>query len=168
MSEDQNKDKQLTDEGAEGLLPEKETKEEKQEVDLSYLSSFEQEMVTIFSKSQDSFEKQLSFISSGALVLSVGFMKDIIPNAISESKCKTLLGIGWILLIATLLLNLISHMVAARYANKTISEIRKKKYKRKRIINRNKRIIKINWASIGTMIAGIILITTYIIKNLIG
>lgn len=137
------------------------------ENDIRYLESFEHEQVTIFYKSQDSFEKQLSYISSGALVLSVGFMKDIIPNAISTSKLKILLGIGWVLLIATLLLNLVSHMIASKYANKTIEEIRGKKYEPDLIIMRNKIIIGLNWCSIGTLILGILMITIFIIKNLL-
>lgn len=140
--------------------------EEKKEPDISYLSSFEQEMVTIFYKSQDSFEKQLSFISAGALVLSVGFVKDIV-HPISETKYKGLLTSGWILLVVTLLFNLISHMVAASYANKAVKEIRNGKYKRKKILRRNQRIMYINWSSIGTMILGIALIIIYIILNLL-
>jgi len=138
----------------------------KYEEEVTRLSSYRDELIAIVAKSQDAFEKQLSFISAGALALSVGFIKDVVSN-FTKSSYKKLLGWGWSLLVITLLLNCISHLVASYYHNKTVKEINEEDYEPERVIPRNKYIQRINWISIAAMIIGIGLILSFIIINTI-
>jgi hypothetical protein len=143
-----------------------ETGEDKRRYDeeVNRLNSFREELITIFHKSQDSFEKQLSFVSAGALALSVAFIKDIV-QPFKDSAYKGLLGWGWGLLVLTLLLNCISHQSAARNANKTIKEINEGKYDPEKPTKRNRGVVRLNLLTIITMIIGIGLIMSYIIFN---
>lgn len=128
------------------------------------IEAYRDEMNIVFHKSQDIFEQQLSFISSGALALSIGFIKDIVSD-FYHSAYKGLLGWGWGLLVLTLLANLVSHLVASKNANKAIGEINNNDYDPERIERRNKRVVYINYASVLTMIIGIGLIVLFIIIN---
>ena len=131
---------------------------------IAILNNYRDELITIHSKSQESFEKQLSFITAGALGLSIGFIKDIVKPFI-ESSYKGLLGWGWGLLVLTLLLNCISHLLSARYSNKTIKEINDGGYEPSIVNKRNNRVSCINWVTTGTMIIGITLIVYFITYN---
>lgn len=128
------------------------------------LKDYKQELQKIFFDSQEAFEKQLSFISAGALALSVGFIKDIV-QPLGEASYKGCLGWGWALLVVTLLINCISHMMAANHANKSIKEINEYNYDDKRVIRRNKRIQNINKFTVGTMILGIAFVVFFITLN---
>lgn len=130
------------------------------------LNSFRDQLIIVHSKNQDSFEKQLSFISAGALALSVGFIKDIVKN-FADSSYKGLLGWGWAALIVTLLVNCISHLLGASNANRAIKEINENDYDPERIERRNRRIVQVNWATMILMIIGISLIVTFIVINTI-
>jgi uncharacterized BrkB/YihY/UPF0761 family membrane protein len=130
------------------------------------LNSFRDQLIIVHSKNQDSFEKQLSFISAGALALSIGFIKDIVKN-FSHSSYKGLLGWGWAALIITLLVNCISHLLGASHANRAIKEINENDYEPERIERRNRCIVRINWATMILMIVGISLVVLFIIINTI-
>jgi hypothetical protein len=126
------------------------------------------ELKELFQKSQDNFEKQLSYISAGALALSVGFIKDIV-HPIKNSSYKWMLLSGWGLLIFTLLLNLVSHIIAGRNARKGAKETEDidKMYEPEKIDNRAKQMDIINWTTVGTLAGGIVLIVLYITFNAI-
>lgn len=128
------------------------------------LHLYRNELNIVFHKNQEAFEKQLSFIAAGSLTLSVGFIHDIVKN-FEKSSNKVLIGIGWTLLVLTLLVNLISHMIAARNANTGIGEINLNKYDPLKIEVRNKRVVRMNWVSVILMIIGISLIILFIIIN---
>jgi uncharacterized membrane protein YbhN (UPF0104 family) len=53
------------------------------------------------------FNKQLVFLSSGGLILSVGFVKDIVD--IKSASSIWLLALAWILFVISLLSNLFSY-----------------------------------------------------------
>ena len=128
--------------------------------------AYRDELNIVFQKGQDAFEKQLSFISAGSLTLSVGFIRDVVKD-FEHSSYKGLLGWGWGMLVITLLVNLISHLIASQNANKAIKEINDNDYEPERIECRNRRIVKINWGSVIIMIIGIALIVSFIIINTI-
>ena len=132
------------------------------------IKAFGEELKTLFHKSQDTFEKQLSYISAGALALSVGFIKDIV-SPIKSSSYKWMLITGWGLLIFTLLLNLVSHMLAVIYAKKGAKETEDidNAYDPTKIDKRARCLIYINWITVSTLASGIILIVLYIIFNAI-
>jgi len=135
---------------------------------IAKIEAYGQELKELFHKSQDTFEKQLSYISAGALALSVGFIKDIV-HPIKDSSYKWMLLAGWGLLIFTLLLNLVSHMLAGKYAKKGAKETEdvEKSYDPKKIDKRAKRMDRINWTTVGMLAGGIILIVLYITFNAI-
>lgn len=137
----------------------------KYEEDVAAVKELRKELQDTFQKSQDTFEKQLSYIAAGALGLSVGFIKDIV-TPIKESLFKPMLITGWILLIATLLINLISHILAGRYAKKGVKETGDlDQYEPRNIKRRSARIEKMNWTTVGTLTVGILLIVLFIIIN---
>lgn len=140
----------------------------KYEEGLAHIRTYGQELKELFHKSQDTFEKQLSYISAGALALSVGFIKDIVIP-IKTSSFKWMLLAGWGLLILTLLLNLISHMLAGKYAKKGAKETEdiENAYDPVKIDKRARRMECINWATVGMLAGGIILIVLYITFNAI-
>lgn len=133
-------------------------------VALARIHAYRDELNIVFHKGQDSFEKQLSFISAGALTLSVGFIQDIVKD-FDHSSYKGLLGWGWGALVVTLLVNLISHLIASNNANKAIKEINDSEYEPDRIERRNKKVVDINRASVLIMIIGIGLVISFIIIN---
>lgn len=140
----------------------------KYEQEVERVKVFAQDLKELFHKSQDTFEKQLSYISAGALALSVGFIKDIV-HPIKDSSYKWMLLTGWGLLIFTLLLNLVSHMLAAKFARKGAKEAENPDdtYDPKKIESRALLMEIINWATVCTLATGIILIVLYITFNAI-
>lgn len=136
------------------------------EKQLAKIDDFRKELKELFHKSQDTFEKQLSFISAGALALSVGFIKDIV-DPIKLSRCKWMLLTGWGLLIFTLLLNLISHMLAGRYAKKGAKEAEDPEgtYDPVIIDKRAEKIECLNFTTVATLACGIVFIVLYITLN---
>jgi hypothetical protein len=137
----------------------------KYEEDIAKVKKFGKELKKLFQKSQDTFEKQLSYISAGALALSVGFIKDIV-NPIKDSNHKWMLLTGWGLLILTLLFNLVSHMLAAKFAKKGAKETEDvEKYDPNKIERRAWWINFINWSTVGLLAGGIIAIVLYITLN---
>lgn len=138
------------------------------EQECARVMAFGQELKELFQKSQDTFEKQLSYISAGALALSVGFIKDIV-HPIKASNYKWMLLSGWGLLIFTLLLNLVSHILAGKYAKKGAKETEDidNTYNPNRIDKRARRIEAINWTTVSTLAGGIIFIVLYITFNAI-
>jgi len=133
---------------------------------IAQIKAFNVELKGLFQRSQDHFERQLSYISAGALALSVGFIKDIV-TPIKDSTFKWMLVAGWGLLIFTLLLNLISHLVAVKYAKKGAKETDdiESSYDPVKIDKRSKRMSRINWTTVMTLAGGIILIVIYITIN---
>jgi hypothetical protein len=140
----------------------------KYEDGITQIKAYGQELKELFHKSQDTFEKQLSYISAGALALSVGFIKDIV-HPIKDSNHKWILLAGWGLLISTLLLNLVSHILAGKYAKKGARETEdiEKAYDPIKIEKRAKRMDSINWTTVGMLSGGIILVVLYITFNAI-
>jgi hypothetical protein len=120
------------------------------------------------SKSDDDFEKYITFIASGALGLTLTFLDKITP--LDYAVYIWLVATGWVLLVLTLLINLFSHFLSSKYTTKSINEIddaidydslRKKLDKRNKIIN------NLNGSSIFLLIAGVMSILIYVILNLI-
>ena len=83
-------------------------------------NDFENRAFETLNKSQDDFEKQISFIGAGSLGLSFLFIEKIVK--LDTSCSKWLLISGWCFLASTLFLNLISHHLSARYNFKAIEK----------------------------------------------
>jgi len=92
------------------------SKEEKQE-----WIEYRKLILTEKSKSDDDFEKYITFIASGSLGLTLTFIGKISP--LKESIGIWIIVIGWFLLASTLFINLLSHYLSSRYSEKTIQDI---------------------------------------------
>ena len=88
---------------------------------LKLLEDYRQSLLLHKNKSADLFEKAITFISAGALALTLTFHDKIVPaeNAIYV----IIIGIGWAFLTATLFINLISHYQTSKSLDKTIVEV---------------------------------------------
>jgi hypothetical protein len=72
-------------------------------------------------KSEDDFEKNITYISAGALAISLTFLEKIVP--IKESVQTYLVIASWTLLVITLLSNLLSHQYSSYIIDKTIDDV---------------------------------------------
>ena len=105
-------------------------------------------------KSEDNFEQSLTYISAGALGLSLTFIEKIIPVE-SPSHIWTLI-LGWTFLGLTLFLNLVSHLIASYYSRKSQDDFDisdDKLYEK--IDKRNRNMTLINWTTVVLLILGI-------------
>jgi hypothetical protein len=127
---------------------------------------YRDELILTFHKSQETFEKQFSYICAGTLSLSVIFI-DTIVKKFGESKNKFLIGIGWVLLIVALLINLISHLKSAQFTNQAIKEINENNYDQLQIEKRHRKIVRLNYYSVSNLIIGIFFIMLFIFLNVI-
>ena len=113
----------------------------------------------VIDKTEDHFEEKLTYISAGALVLTLTFIEKIIP--LRDAFAVIFLVIGWGLLVLSLLLNLSSHLISKYLLYKSLLELDENSdttYLRSlylKAIRRNKRIDCINWITVGLLILGI-------------
>lgn len=139
----------------------KKSKEEIKKWNEYRLSVTEQKM-----KSDDDFEKYITFISSGALGLSLTFIDKISP--LKQSVCLWIIVIGWFSLAITLFFNLLSHFLSSKYSEKIVQEIDDEIEYDILISNINKRnrvISILNLISIILLGVGIILILIFTTIN---
>lgn len=129
------------------------------------LKEYKIEVKKVYEKSQETFEKQLSFLSAGALGFSMFFVEKIIAD-FSLSNCKFLIITSWFSLGITLVVNLISHHLSAQNNYKTLLEIDANKYDYKKVAIRIKFINIINWITIATLLIGILTFIIYILLNI--
>jgi hypothetical protein len=131
------------------------------------LEAYRLELLKLLDKSNESFEKQLTFISSGALGISMAFIKEIVGD-LSKARMEGLLIGSWLLLALTLLVNLLSHTIAHNLHSLTAGDINLNgdNYNYKKAIARNKTINYINYGSIVSLIAGLVLLICFIYQNI--
>lgn len=128
------------------------------------IEEYKAELITVFYKSQESFEKQLSFITSGTLALSLAFIKDIVD--FNTANHKWIINSGWITLAITLIINLASHLLSSKSVEKSIRDIEDEKFEELSESFKNRRIEYINWATLGTLLIGVLLIILFISLNI--
>ena len=115
-------------------------------------------------KSEDDFEKYITYISAGALGLSLTFIEKIVQ--FKETVFLWVLILGWLFLTLTLLVNLLSHFYSKRLIDKTIEDFDNKDPSLlSNIKKRNKNIDKVNISTIITLILGITLLIIFISLN---
>jgi hypothetical protein len=122
-------------------------------------------------KSDDQFEKAITFISSGALGLTLTFNDKIVPA--ENAQWVLLIAIGWTFLTGTLFINLISHYKSSKSTDESIDEIddvinAKISYSifQSNLLKRNQNIDLLNLWSIWLLGSGILLIIIYVSLNL--
>lgn len=151
-----------------------ETKNETQKFTPSQIQGWEEYRNSLYiqkSKSDDYFEKAITFISSGALGITLTFHDKIVP--IENSSFIFLISLGWFFLVATLFVNLISHYKSGKSIDKSIDEIDdiiayRINYEtyQMNIAKRNKFIDFLNKSSIFLLGSALFLIITYITINI--
>lgn len=151
-------------------------------VDQDSIKSAYDVLTKIKEKSDDDYEKNITYISSGTLILSLTFIEKIV--ALDKSTALFSLIISWILLAITLLINLISHQLSSFYHEKAIDEVKQHSnfndekssdenkqiglnILEKKITKRNDIIRFLNWSTTGTLIAGIFFLILYCSLNAI-
>ena len=138
---------------------------EKEEIE--QLANYKIELLKTHEKSQESFEKQLSYISAGALGLSMVFIEKVVKN-VNQACYKWVLILSWIFLGLTLVVNLISHLLAAKYAYRTMDDIEHGLYDYDKAAKRNKFIILLNAFSVISLLIGILSLILFVTINLLS
>jgi len=127
-------------------------------------------LLEIQKESERFYEKNITFISAGALVLSMTFISS---KNMSSMSSPSLLISAWVLFALTLVINLLSHLLSGMHIRKTIKEKKmndktedqeeaKKKHKK-----RNNIIIRINWFTYGSLVLGIFILIIFCSINLL-
>lgn len=108
--------------------------------------------------SEKQFDKLIVYINSGALLLTVGFVKDIVT--ITDETDTSLLKISWIFFTASLLIILVSHKTAIVSMNYELNDLEKTS-------NRWNLITRIlNWCSFAALFGGIINFLLFVSKSI--
>jgi cytochrome bd-type quinol oxidase subunit 2 len=116
-------------------------------------------------KGQEHFEKQLSFISAGALGISMFLIEKVVKD-LSQSQYKWILIASWIALGLTLIINLISHFFSVKFNYSNIEEIDTKNYDQLKSIRRNQIMKGMNVFTLITLIFGIIFLVLFMSLNI--
>ena len=104
--------------------------------------------------SENDFEKNLTYISAGALGLSLAFIEKIVK--LENADYSVFLIVGWALLMLTLGINLVSHLVSKHFIKLSRDEFDKKERSViLKIKKRNGKIDCINWVTVIFLILGI-------------
>ena len=129
------------------------------------LKNYKQELLSLLEKSSDNFEKQLNYISAGAIGISMIIVEKIIKD-LSNSKCKATIMLSWIFLTITLVSNLISHIYTFSVHSKTIQDIDLEQYNFKIAKRRNDTLKTWNITSAIMLVLGIIFFIIFVSLNL--
>jgi uncharacterized membrane protein YgcG len=135
------------------------TTEEKDRVRAEFYSSID--------KSENDLERKITYISAGALALSITFMEKIVD--LTSAEHFYLLIIGWILLALTLAVNLISTLTSRKLTMKSLkdfdNEIEESELI-KNIAKRNNLISNLDLASLISLLIGIFFVVIFCSVNL--
>lgn len=129
------------------------------------IKEYGKELRSLIDKSNESFEKQLNYISAGSLGLSMVIVEKVVKD-LSTTKCNSVLILSWIFLGLTLISNLISHVYTSRVHGKTYSEISENKYNYLLAVKRNKFIGNWNFISIILLLLGLIFQILFLTLNI--
>lgn len=108
--------------------------------------------------SAEQFDKQIVYISSGALVLTIGFVEKIVT--ITDATETDILIMSWILFVTSLMSILISHKTSIYAMDAELDG------KDKRSENWDSFTELLNWLSVAALFTGIILFILFVINNI--
>lgn len=121
-------------------------------------------LIEIKQKSEDSFEKNITIVAGGTLILSLTFVEKIV--SLNNAEALPCLIISWGLLALTILINLVSHQVSSHLHGKTVDDFRSKNQDTMRNVSRrNFRITIINYATSISLVMGIIFLIVFCSVN---
>ena len=123
-------------------------------------------LVKTKSESDSLFEKNITFITAGTLVLSLTFIEKI--TTLNSSVAIWTLIVSWSTLVFTLLINLVSHNISSLYHEKTIIDFVKDDSRILviKIEKRNKTLRCMNWTTTISLTIGIIFLVIFCSINL--
>ena len=105
-------------------------------------------------KSEDDYEKNITYISAGTLVLSLTFVEKIVN--LGQSAGVVFLIISWVLMGLTLGINLVSHQLAGYYSYTAYNNIRAGQIDTlETFLRQNRLIMVLNWVTTGSLFLGI-------------
>jgi len=124
--------------------------------------TYYEQLSKAFFESSIQFDKQILFISSGALGLSFTFIQDIVDLETADNKW--LLITAWILFIAVIFSSLISHYISIQAINKRIENIEKVNDSNSEALNK---IVKfLNRIMILFIMLGLITLISFVFDNI--
>jgi len=116
------------------------------------------QLLKIRDYAEEQFDKLLIYLSSGGLILTIGFVENIIK--INESTCLSLLIMTWISFTGSLIVMLFSHRSSLRSMD---LELKGKEEKS----DFWDRITKcLNWVGLILLISGVLSFIIYVLINL--
>lgn len=138
---------------------------------IQYFKEYRDKLSEVIKHSENEFEKKIIYISAGGLAVSMVLVKDVIP--IGVCIYKWMLVCGWTGLILAIILNVSSQFVTKGIARALCGKIGmylEGKLSSLNLTNEAKRmnvwIELFNYATISSMLFGIILILTFTYLNL--
>jgi hypothetical protein len=108
--------------------------------------------------SSEQFDKLIVYLSSGALILTLGFVKDIVP--MTKETNKSLLIISWSLFTLALILMLLSHKASIISMDYELNE----KSHKSNFFDKITELL--NWASTFSLMTGVITFIIFVYKHI--
>lgn len=108
---------------------------------------------------QEEFDKLIVYLSSGGLVLTVGFVKDLVD--LDEACWKFLLILSWAGFIISLIMILLSHRSAIKASTLELIELHDESD------NQDQKTERLNFFSFIVLIAAVIVFVLFISINLL-
>lgn len=127
---------------------------EKTDAEIEWLSTVRE----IRDYAQEQFDKLIVYLSSGGLILTVGFVKDLVK--LDKATWLELLLSSWIGFIFSLVLILLSHKSAIKSTTLELKGNPKKSDKQDKLTN------LLNWGAFGFLILAIIIFISFVTINL--
>jgi len=129
-------------------------KEKKQVADQEKYDDRTKQLMDLRAESERQFDKQIIYLSGGALIFSIGFVKDII-GANKTAECKFILVISWICFAVSLIVNIFSYLSSKKAIDSDIigEESKSQSY--------NFVTKTLNLIALGSLLVGLVLLILF-------
>ncbi|MCW3084026.1 MAG: hypothetical protein JWP12_1392 [Bacteroidetes bacterium] len=139
--------------------------EPKEDIQDKITEKYLEQLYKIYDSSIVTLDKNILYISSSALGLSLTFLKNIIDT--SSIKCFFILSVSWVLLTLSILLSLLLHKNSIKLINYLIVNV----YQQKEGEDLNAKKMRknaelLNAVAIWFLITGILLLVVFVLINL--
>jgi hypothetical protein len=115
-------------------------------------------LTDLHEKATDAFDRAVMTLAGGALAISIAFIHDVAPHP----RHKWVLGLGWIMFAASLLLILLSFLTSERAIVGMVGRLDRADQE----IPRGKWTDYLNWTSAGAFILGVAFLVLFAWLNL--
>lgn len=106
---------------------------------------------------QEGYDKLIVYLSSGGLILTVGFVKELVD--LTTAQYKWSLIASWVGFIISLILILLSHQSAIHAMSLELDKKPDKSDEQDKTTN------KLNWGAFGFLVLAIVIFISFIITN---